>query len=376
MPNLWRQLGRLLERPALTPAPTSVTADSVAVGTAADATADHHMYARQLFNRVAVRRDGRISMKARTLLRGFDCRRRTPAVIRSIQSSLAAATLESDLSLTHPRNLDDRVDVRVMSAASTPSAVSPSTVRAVEPSREQTPVRVEAGVDLADVAERAVAGTLTIATPDGIGSGFVVHEDGLVVTGCHVVSDEGRGALRTVDVRLADDRELEGTVFRFHRRLDFALLWLTESGPFPSIAIGNALALRAAETVLAIGSPSAFRNTVSRGIVSNPRQVNDGVQWIQTDASIDPGNSGGPLVNRVGEAVGINLWIWGSVGSGKFALPIDYVTGDIEQAIRWGKDRCLQLKCCPECGFTEGDRPTWFCRNCGVRSAGIPNEVM
>jgi hypothetical protein len=101
----------------------------------------------------------------------------------------------------------------------------------------------------------------------------------------------------------------------------------------------------------------------------------NGIEWIQTDASVDHGNSGGPLVNWRGEAVGVNLWGWGALASGKFALPLDYVVDDVRRAARAGRGRCLEVRCCPLCGFAEFDRPTWFCRNCGIRRQGIDNEV-
>jgi S1-C subfamily serine protease len=292
--------------------------------------------------------------------------------MRDIASQLAAASLETDLTPGHPRSLDDPVTV---SLTSTGRATPASTGAPAQPVPAGQILRAQASFDLADAAERAVSATVTIYTPDGIGSGFLVDAEGLVVTGCHVVSSEDGGSLRTVGARLADDQELQGTVFRFHRRLDFALMWLSSRGPFAALEIGDPRSLRAAETVLAIGSPSAFRNTVSRGIVSNPRQLLNGVECIQTDASIDHGNSGGPLVNRRGEAVGINLWGWGTLASGKFALPLDYVIDDIHQAVRWGRDRCLEARCCALCGFAEIDHPTWYCRNCGARTGGTQNEV-
>jgi S1-C subfamily serine protease len=223
--------------------------------------------------------------------------------------------------------------------------------------------------DLADVAEHAIAATVTIQTPDGIGSGFILERRGLVVTGAHVVLSASGDLVQSVRVHLANDQELNGTVVRFHRKLDFAVLWLDSTGPFPTLKMGDPSSLRPAETVLAIGSPSAFRNTVSRGIVSNPRQLVNGMEYIQTDAAVDHGSSGGPLVNGRGEVIGVNLWGWGMLASGKFALPIDYLTEEIAEVVRAGRQHCLAGSCCRACGNLELQASTWYCRNCGFRQS-------
>jgi S1-C subfamily serine protease len=282
---------------------------------------------------------------------------------------LAAGGLETDLRQEYPRHIDDRVSVR---AIATPvSDRFRSTVQTGNfdyPNAEypDSAIGLDPLFELSGVAEQAISATATVYTEKFFGSGFIVDPGGLLVTACHVVAGADGAICSKVGVRLADNGETSATVFRFHRRLDFALLWLDGTGPFSNMPIGKAKELRAAETVLAIGSPSAFRNTVSRGIVSNPRQPFRGVECIQTDASIDEGNSGGPLINPHGEVVGINLWGWGSVDSAKFAVPLDYLIGDIDDAVRRGRAACLASQLCPQCGFAEYAIPTWFCRNCGA----------
>jgi S1-C subfamily serine protease len=296
-------------------------------------------------------------------LHGFGFQRRNEHIVQEIRSRLASANLETDLSLEFPRGIDDRVEIRQLPTVGLQREATQPNV-ATEPYNGTANVSEESALE--DVAERAVAATVTINTPSGLGSGFIVHPDGLVVTGCHVVTAEDGVVVRKVQVRLADDRQGVGTVFRFHRRLDFALLWLDASGTLTAIPIGSAKALRTAETVLTVGSPSAFRNTVSRGIVSNPHQEYFGLECIQTDAGLDHGNSGGPLIDSRGEAVAINLWGWGNVDNARFALPLDYLTEDLSAAIAHGRSACLAAPVCPLCGFTAYERPTWFCRNCGA----------
>ena len=116
--------------------------------------------------------------------------------------------------------------------------------------------------------------------------------------------------------------------------------------------------------MLAIGSPAGLANTVSRGVVADPARRIRGIEYIQTDASIDPGNSGGPLVAGDG-AVGVNVFILAGVGAARFALPIDYLTAKVTAAITRGRDACLAARDCPACGGNDPGPPTFFCRACG-----------
>src|SRR5690348_14039467 len=111
MPNLWRQVSRLLERPAVAPAGPSVTARNIAVATPHETESIQLDYAQELAQQVAARRDGRVTMKGGTLLRNFGYGRRTPLVMREIGSRLAAVALDTNLTLDHPRSLDDRVSI-------------------------------------------------------------------------------------------------------------------------------------------------------------------------------------------------------------------------------------------------------------------------
>jgi serine protease Do len=155
----------------------------------------------------------------------------------------------------------------------------------------------------------------------GLGSGFVIDESGLVVTNNHVV--EGADS---VTVRLADDREIDAEVLGTDPATDLALLRI-EADALTVLTWGNSDAIRVGEDVIAVGNPFGLGGTVTRGIVSGlGRDLQSGpfVDFIQTDASINRGNSGGPLLNLEGEVVGVNSQILsptgGSVGIG-FAIP-------------------------------------------------------
>ena len=293
------------------------------------------------------------------MLRGFGYERRTEGIVSEVHNHLGACKLLTDFSLTEPASIDDRVAIYI----------SEQGRKAFLATRPKENLTVAFPSNLTDLAEKSLRATVEIFTDTAQGSGFIINPDGLVVTGRHVVEEDGI-SLRTVKVRLSDGKETTGTVFRSHRQLDFALLWLKSKGPFPSLQIGNPHALRPAQTVLAIGSPLGLSKTVTQGIVSNPNQLCRFVECIQTDTIIGHGNSGGPLIAADG-VVGIMLWGLGDVGSAHFAVPIDYLTEDINEAIRYGKKGCVQAQYCPLCGFVEFVEATRFCRSCGLDFSSI-----
>lgn len=158
------------------------------------------------------------------------------------------------------------------------------------------------------------------------GSGFIIAEEGLIVTNNHVVA----GA-ESVMVTLSDGSKHEATVVGTDRLTDVALLQITVEDALPVVEFGDSDALRVGEEVIAMGSPFGLSGTVTSGIVSaTSRNINAGPfdDFIQTDAAINRGNSGGPLFNAEGNVVGVNTAIYsshgGSVGIG-FAVPSDLV---------------------------------------------------
>lgn len=231
--------------------------------------------------------------------------------------------------------------------------------------------------ELSCVAEQTICATVFVDVDAGHGSGFIVHPDGLVVTACHVLDSPAGLAVRAT-IKLHDGRESTASLIRAHRALDFALLWLDTPGKYPVLTIGDASKTRYAETVLAVGHPGvggarrALRNTVSTGVVANPACSERGVDWIQMTTDIDPGNSGGPLVNRFGDVVGINCWKFTSVDAAKMALPIDYLDEDIAAATERGRDGSAAGRVCSMCGWFEPDPDDWFCVTCGAPQSAEP----
>ena len=120
--------------------------------------------------------------------------------------------------------------------------------------------------------------------------------------------------------------------------------------------------------MFAIGCPAGLPTTVSKGIIANPCVNYNSVECIQSDAAIDHGNSGGPLITEHGDVVGINLWGIGNYDAAKFSLPIDYILDDIRMAFSFGKKRSLRVLFCPSCGYTDYSTMTnWYCKNCGYQ---------
>ena len=314
-----------------------------------------HPYAEMLAQKLAARTNHSTSMKMRSILNEFGYKRRTQSVVDTVLGYLEASGLTAEFSLDAPKSLDDRVTI---------------SMEETQPDPASSPQKEEPASGL-DGVSKAVAATVQVLTRSGSGSGFIVHPEGLVITARHVVNNEEGYSLRHVKVRMSSNKDpeelLDAVVFRSHRQLDYALLWLQPEGGYPTMKIGNPAALRHAQTVYAVGSPAGMTNTVSRGIVSNPLALFTQIECIQTDAAVDHGNSGGPLITENGEAIGINVWGLGKFDALKFAVPVDYLKKDIEQAIALGKQKCLDGTYCPACGFLDASDPTWFCRNCGIQ---------
>lgn len=166
-----------------------------------------------------------------------------------------------------------------------------------------------------------------------LGSGFIISQDGYILTNAHVVN-----AADEVLVKLSDKREFKAKIIGADKRTDVALIKI-EATNLPKVKIGNPEKLKVGEWVAAIGSPFGLENTMTAGIVSAKGRAlpqENYVPFIQTDVAINPGNSGGPLFNLAGEVVGINSQIYsrsgGSMGL-SFSIPID-VAIDISNQLK------------------------------------------
>ncbi len=170
----------------------------------------------------------------------------------------------------------------------------------------------------------------------GIGSGFIVSSDGYVLTNAHVVDDASE-----VTVKLTDRREFVAKVIGVDKRSDVALIKIAATG-LPTVHFGDSSRLKPGQWVVAIGSPFGFENSVTAGVVSaTARPLDENyVPFIQTDAAVNPGNSGGPLFNVDGQVIGINAQIYSRTGGFmgmSFAIPIDLALNVKNQLLTKGK---------------------------------------
>jgi serine protease Do len=239
-----------------------------------------------------------------------------------------------------------------------------------------------------------------------LGSGFIISDDGYILTNNHVIKDANE-----IIVRLNDRRELEAKIIGADERSDIALLKV-DAKDLPVVEIGKSNKLKVGEWVLAIGSPFGFDHSVTAGIVSAkgrslPRE--NYVPFIQTDVAINPGNSGGPLFDLDGKVVGINSQIYSRTGGFmglSFAIPIDMamnvvnqlkskghvvrgwlgvliqdVTRELAESFNMDKPRgALVAKVLPgspaeKYGFEVGDVVTRFDGHDIVRSSNLPPVV-
>jgi serine protease Do len=167
-----------------------------------------------------------------------------------------------------------------------------------------------------------------------LGSGFIISNDGYILTNNHVVDHAD-----TVTVRLQDRRTLTAKVVGTDPTYDIALLKVNAGGSLPAVSIGDSKLLKPGQWVLAIGSPFGFDYTVTQGIVSAVGRNLGGrdqpsTSFIQTDVPINRGNSGGPLFNLQGQVVGINSQIYSDTGGYQgiaFSIPIDLAMNAVEQ---------------------------------------------
>jgi S1-C subfamily serine protease len=205
-----------------------------------------------------------------------------------------------------------------------------------QPSASQTPLTTEEQ-NVIRVARQVTPTVVSIVVPRyGSGSGAVIRRDGMILTNAHVV-----GTARTVQVGLADGRKVDGTVLGRDVGLDVAVVRIPVTDA-PVAPLGNSDQLQVGQLAIAVGNPLGLERTVTTGVISavnRPGRTLGGETFIQTDAAISPGNSGGPLVDSRGNVIGINsaeLLGQGVSGLG-FAIPINLAMEMANQVLATGR---------------------------------------
>lgn len=204
--------------------------------------------------------------------------------------------------------------------ATRPAAGGAATPGGSAPDQPRKKQRPPAHQSPADIAAHSTPAIVTVRTPDGLGTGFVVRQDGWIATNYHVID----GAQRIVVV-LSDKRELPVVeIVNASRSHDLAILHV-DARHLPVLALGDSDTVRPGDPVVAIGHPLGLEDTVSNGLVSAVRHVDNGLEFLQISAPIAPGSSGGPLFNDRGEVIGVATAILRGGQNLNLALPVNYV---------------------------------------------------
>ncbi|MBV6493351.1 MAG: putative serine protease HtrA [Turneriella sp.] len=170
----------------------------------------------------------------------------------------------------------------------------------------------------------------------GLGTGFIISNDGYVVTNTHVVQIAQGAKIDKIIVKLTNGKEYQASIVGSDARSDLALLKISGVKNLKTVHLGDSDKVEVGDYAFAIGNPHGLQSTFTTGVISaiNRDLNHDGLPKIQTDASINPGNSGGPLINIRGEVIGINQMIYsqtgGSIGLG-FAIPVNHAKQVIEK---------------------------------------------
>ncbi|MET0792100.1 MAG: trypsin-like peptidase domain-containing protein [Polyangiaceae bacterium] len=207
--------------------------------------------------------------------------------------------------------------------ASHPSAVSaPGSSHPGSPSSEATRPSPQTP---ADITARATPAIVTVRAGDSLGTGFVVRKDGWIATNFHVV----RGATE-VTVEFSNHKQFPVVEIMNANRLHDLVILRIDAANLPVLSIGDSDHVRPGDSVLAIGHPLGFEDTVSNGLISAVREVHAGLRVLQISAPIAPGSSGGPLFNDRGEVIGVATAIITSGQNLNFGLPSKYVSDLVE----------------------------------------------
>ncbi len=192
-------------------------------------------------------------------------------------------------------------------------------------SQEMDLLKASAGEDFSGIIEDVTKSVVTIKTNVGQGTGFVISDEGYIVTNAHVLADEFGKLADSIQIITYEQKIIYADFIGYNGIFDIALLQI--QGNYDSLKLADSDKVKIGENVIAIGNPFGLKFSVSRGIVSNTNQFGpNGVQaYIQTDAALNPGNSGGPLINKEGKVIGINNFkISGGENIG-FALEANYI---------------------------------------------------
>ena len=192
--------------------------------------------------------------------------------------------------------------------------------------QEMDLLKASAGEDFSGIIEEVIKGVVTIRTDVGQGTGFIISEDGYLVTNAHVLVGG-----REINAITYEQKSISANFIGYNGDLDIALLKI--SGDFDELKLADSNDVQIGEKVIAIGNPLGLQFSVSEGIVSAVHRLGpSGLEaYIQTDAALNPGNSGGPLINKQGKVIGINNFKIGGGENLGFALESNYIEDSVNE---------------------------------------------
>lgn len=209
---------------------------------------------------------------------------------------------------------------------------------------------------------------IQIATPYCTGTGFYLKEPDLIVTNEHVVRDNREVVIDGVGFA----KQLVKVIY-LDPKYDLAFLSPPKDVDLPAISLAPSDSLSAGDKVVAVGHPFGFKYSATQGIISNPRHEVDDIQYYQHDAALNPGNSGGPLVNMDGQVVGVNTFkVEGGDNIG-ISLPVKYLSSAIEEFTSAGGKLGVRCQACSNLVF-EDTIDHDYCPFCGAK-VELPSQV-
>lgn len=228
--------------------------------------------------------------------------------------------------------------------------------------------------DITTVIDRVKGCVVVIRSAVGSGSGFIIDPRGLVATNRHVVEDSER-----VVVELADETQLSARVVRAYQSPDLAFVLLTTADrDLPSLTLAAPSTIRPGMEIYAIGHPGIgdveLPYAVSRGIVSGVARPVRGATYIQTDVAMNPGNSGGPIIDPHGQVVGMSTWGFHDAQNLNFAVPGDVIRA-ASQSLLDQFDTLHTRRLCVVCGESNAATAA-YCLRCGQSFSRLPTEAV
>ena len=199
-------------------------------------------------------------------------------------------------------------------------------------SQEFNVLKASAGEDFSGIIESSIKSVVTIRTSAGFqGTGFIISNEGYLVTNAHVLADSSGNLASSIQAITYKQGTKNAEFIGFDGELDIALLKIV--GDFNALEFEDSDNVQIGEKVIAIGNPLGLQFSVSEGIVSAVKRegINGLKIYIQTDAALNPGNSGGPLINKEGKVIGINNFKIGSGENLGFALESNYISVSVNE---------------------------------------------